>query len=128
MKKLFCLTVVMFWTMAFACTAPPVERSAYNVVVAAKAFLDKEKVDHPECAATPNTTICSDLSKAVGAKDALIDAITVYCAGPQFNTGGACNPPAKGTPAYDQAVAKVNQAIASYNTIAADLKVATGGS
>jgi hypothetical protein len=105
----------------------PVERTAYNTVVAAKAFLDKEKLSHPECATVPNSTICTDLTKAVAAKDLLIDAITVYCSGPDFNAGGACNAPQKGTAAYDQAVAKLNAAMANWNQVSADLKAVTGG-
>src|SRR5690242_5337010 len=88
----------------FLSGCPKIERDAYNTVVAAKAFLDKERSQHPECATGATTTVCIDIAKAVGAKDALIDAITVYCAGPDFNAGGACNAPAKGTAAYDQAV------------------------
>ena len=103
----------------------PVERTAYNTIVAAKAFLDQEKLSHPECT-TATTTICVDLKKAVAAKDLMIDALEVYCAGPTFDTGtGACNAPAKGTAAYTQAVAKLNAAIANYNQTASDLKGAT---
>ena len=100
----------------------PVERTAYNTVVAAKAFLDTEKKVHTECVPGATTTVCVDIAKAVAAKDVLIDAITVYCAGPDFTTGGACNAPKKGTPGYAQAVAKVNAAIANYNQVATDLK------
>jgi len=68
-----------------------------------------------------------DLGKAVGAKDALIDAITVYCSGPDFNAGGACNAPDLHTAAGVQAEAKLRAAITNYNQISADLKTATGG-
>lgn len=105
----------------------PLERTAYNTVVAAKAFLDKERQQHPECASGSTSNVCVDINRAVGAKDALIDAITVYCSGPEFNNGGACNPPAKGTPAATQAEAKLQNAITMYNQTAADLKQATGG-
>ena len=123
MKRL--ITALVIVLVLSGCTS--LERSAYNTVVAAKAFLDKEKAQHPECATTPDTVVCKDLKQAVGAKDALIDAITVYCSGPDFNAGGACNPPAKGTPAATQAAAKLQNAISMYNSIAADLKAATGG-
>jgi len=105
----------------------PLEHQAYNTVVAAKAFLDKEKSIHTECATTPTTTVCDDLTKATGAKDALIDAITVYCSGPDFNNGGACNAPDIHTAAGVSAEAKLRAAITNYNQIAADLKIATGG-
>jgi len=125
MRKVWALLLLIPMLVVSACT--PLERSAYNTVVAAKAFLDKEKAQHPECTTTPSTTVCKDLSQAVGAKDALIDAITVYCSGPDFNAGGACNPPAKGTPGALQASAKLQNAISMYNVVAADLKAATGG-
>jgi len=118
------IPVLLVGALIVGCTS--VERQAYNTVVGAKAFRDNTKKQHPECA-TVTSTVCTDLSKAVGAKDALIDAITVYCSGPEFNSGGACNPPAKGTPAQQQAVTKLQAAIANYNQTAADLKTATGG-
>ena len=114
------LTVGLFLA---GCT--PVERTAYNTVVGAKAFLDTEKKAHPECGTWPSTSTaqwCVNINKAVASKDLLIDAITVYCAGPAFNNGGACDAPKKGTPGYDQAVAKLQAAIAAYNQVAADLK------
>ena len=123
MKRL--APVLLAALLLAGCT--PLERTAYNTVVAAKAFLDKEKAQHSECATVPASTVCTDLVKATGAKDALIDAITVYCSGPEFNNGGPCNAPQKGTAAYDQAAAKLQSAIANYNQIASDLKTATGG-
>ena len=97
-----------------------IEISAYQAVVGAKAFIDAEKKMHPEC---PNsTTLCGDLEKATAAKDLLIDAAEAYCAGPQFEAGGACQPPAKGTDAYQQAAHKLTAALANYNQTAADLK------
>lgn len=101
---------------------PAVERDAYNTVIAAKAFTDKMKMAHPECGPSNLSTACVDLGKAIGAKDALIDAIEIYCAGPTFNGGGACNPPAKGTPAFTQATAKLQAAIAGYGQAEKDLK------
>lgn len=121
MKKAFPVMLVAVLLIA-GCT--PLERNAYNVVVASKAFLDKERVLHPECATTPETTICHDLAQAVAAKDSLINALEVYCSGPQFETGGACQAPAKGTPAAEQATAKLQAAINNYNQISADLKAA----
>ena len=102
----------------------PLERSAYNTVVAAKGFLDSEKQAHPECATGATSTVCVDIQKAVGAKDLLIDSITVYCSGPDFNNGGACNAPDLHTAAGVQAEAKLRAAITNYKQIAADLKVA----
>lgn len=118
MKKL--ALVVLACVVMTACT--PVEKQAYNTIIGAKAFLDHTRALHPECATTPNTTVCQGINRTTGAKDALIDAVKVYCSGPQFENGGACQPPAKGTPTHDQAVAKLKAAIASYNQIEKDLK------
>jgi hypothetical protein len=123
--------VVLMWM--FSCNMTPPERTAYETVVASKAFIDKEKAAHPECnsqvqaAVVTTAGVCVNLAKATGAKDVLIDVVEALCAGPNFNTGGACDFPKKGTPAYDQAVSKVNAAISSYNQAANDLKAATGG-
>lgn len=114
------ITLVVALTLILA-ACPPLERTTYNTVVAAKAFLDKTKSQHPECPAA-SSALCSDLVKATAAKDTLIDAAEVYCSSPSFESGGACTPPAKGTPASDQAIAKLKAAIAHYNQTASDLK------
>ena len=121
MRKIAVLLVVGL--VLAGCT--PIERTAYNTVVGAKAFLDTEKKAHIECAPWPSTSTaqwCVNINKAVASKDLLIDAISVYCSGPDFNNGGACNAPKKGTPGYQQAVDKLNAAIAAYNQVANDLK------
>jgi len=124
MKKYAVLLLIVAVTLA-GCT--PLERQAYNVAVGAKAFLDSEKASHPECSTGATSTLCVDIAKAVAAKDVLLDALTVYCSGPAFASGGACNPPAKGTPASTQAAAKLQAAISGYNQTAADIKAVTGG-
>jgi hypothetical protein len=100
----------------------PAERTAYETVVAANAFIKSVKAQHPECATGAVSTVCIDITKAVSAKDALIDAAEIYCAGPDFNGTGACNPPTKGTPVYTQALAKLQAATAAYQQTATDLK------
>lgn len=125
------LPILAIVALLAGCT--PLERQAYEAVVASKAFLDSVKAKHPECAihvsgdvatAPPTSTVCVDLVRATAAKDVLIDSVELYCAGPDFNSGGKCNPPAKGTPAAVQATAKIQAALASYNQVAADLKSA----
>jgi hypothetical protein len=123
--KRFIPALIVAGLLLAGCT--PLERTAYNTVVAAKAFLDKEKQQHPECATGSTSVICEDIGKAVGAKDSLINAITIYCSGPDFNNGGACNAPDLHSEAGVQAEAKLRAAIAQYNQIQADLKTATGG-
>jgi hypothetical protein len=117
------LLIIPFLLVLVGCS--PVERQAYRTVVAAKAFLDAEKKAHPECSATDVTNVgalCDDLRKATAAKDVLIDALEVYCSGADFENGGACQPPTKGTPAQTQAVAKLKAALAYYEQTETDLK------
>lgn len=116
-----CITISVF--SIFGCS--PLEKQAYNVIVYSNAFLKSMKAQHPECT-TSQTPLCQKLSQAVAAKDLLIDATEQYCAGPDFNAGGKCNPPAKGTPAAQQAAAKLQSALASYEQIETDLKGAAG--
>jgi hypothetical protein len=119
MRKLKLLLAVPL-LLVIGCTS--VEKAAYNTVVAAKAFTDKTKMQHPECSPVFTSTLCTALRKAIAAKDVLIDAGEEYCAGPNFNGGGACDPPKKGTPAYVQAVDKLNAAMSSYSQSESDLK------
>lgn len=103
----------------------PVEKQAYKAIVASKAFLDAEKAQHTECPAA-GTALCQALTRATAAKDELIDAAEVYCSGPQFESGGPCQPPAKGTPAGDQALAKLRAAIAIHDQAFRDFKTIAG--
>lgn len=116
-RKLSAVLVLLALTVA--CT--PLEKQAYNTIVTAKAFIDAEKKAHPECVSSASD-LCSDLARATAAKDTLIDATEVYCSGPQFEAGGACNPPAKGTPASDQAIQKLKAAISAYEQTEKDVK------
>lgn len=116
------LTILLAGLMLCAIGCTPLEKSAYRTIVASKAFLDASKAQHPECVADPSSNVCSALAKATHAKDFMIDAAETYCSGPSFETGGVCQPPAKGTSAADQAIAKLKAAIAGYNQAASDLK------
>ena len=107
-----------------ACSQPP-EVLARDSIVGAKAFLDKEKAAHPECA-TSKAGFCGFLSKATGAKDVAIDALEAYCAGPAFDTGGACQAPLKGTATSTQLLNKLSAAIQGMNQTIADVKKAGG--
>lgn len=128
MKLMIAFTLAVCLTMA-SCT--PLERTAYRVVVTSKGFLDSERAAHPDCingasvvgdVVTPSK-VCSELARAVAAKDLLIDAAEVYCASPTFSSGtGVCTPPKKGTPAYQQASDKLQAAISVYSLAAKDLK------
>lgn len=119
MKKLALALTLALTLCLTACT--PLERQAYNTAIAAKAFLDSVKAAHPECPAA-SSTLCSDVVKATAAKDALIDALEVYCSGAAFESGGACQAPAKGTAALVQAEAKLRAALSHYSQTEKDLK------
>ena len=101
----------------------PIERQAYNTVVASKAFLDSVKVAHPECPAA-TSALCSVLTRATAAKDVLIDAGEAYCNVAQFDASDTtpCNPPAKGTPAYQQVFDRLQSAMSIYKLTESDLK------
>jgi len=120
-KQLAAILVVLLFTLStVACT--PLEKVAYRTIVGAKAFIDAEKAQHPECATTPTTPACTMLKQATAAKDALIDAAEVYCASSSFDAGGPCTPPAKGTAAAQVATDKLKAAISGYNQIYNDMK------
>ena len=106
-------------------TTDSLANNVYDVISSAKGYLDKEKSLHPECA-TSTSNVCTYISQAVGAKDLLIDALSAYCSGPNFLSGGACDPPT-GTPAQQQLTGRLEAALGSYQTILADLKKAEGG-
>lgn len=116
-----------------ACTS--IERQAYRTFVSAKAFIDAERKVHPECGPQAVAPVCSALNRATAAKDLIIDAANVYCAGPQFDStdlqlpssAKLCQPAKKGTPAADQALAKLHAALAAYAQTEIDLKNALGG-
>ena len=125
MKLFLCSLIVAGTAILSACPGQPIQNTTYDVIVAAKAFLDNTKTQHPECGngTQPSSTVCVDLAKATSAKDALIDALEDYCAGPDFTTGtGPCDAPTSGTSTATQLTAKLNAAIASYNQTATDLK------
>lgn len=126
MAKLSVLVVLLAASL-FVSGCPKIEKDAYLAAVGAKAFLDSEYGKHPEC--LPNTTagICANLSKAVAAKDLLIDAGKLYCGGENFSTGGACYPPSKSDPRYAQVRDRLQSALASYQQIEKDLRALLGG-
>lgn len=101
----------------------PIERTAYDTVVASKAFLDSVKSKHPECPAA-TSTLCNDLKKATAAKDLLIDAGEAYCHVDLLATNDTtpCNPATKGTPIYAQTIAALQSALNGYNQAKSDLQ------
>lgn len=104
-----------------ACT--PLERQAYNTLVASKAFLNNEQSLHPECTTTSTSSFCTIMFQAIGSQHLLADALNVYCGQNVTDVPNTpCNPPAKGTPASDQAVAHLKSALSNFNQIESDFK------
>jgi hypothetical protein len=109
------------------------EHQAYNVIVASKAFTKSISDKHPECGTRDvngrwvsggnQAGVCVALSKGIAAKDLLIDAAEEYCAGSDFETGGACNAPTSQT-IKSQLVSKVKAAISGYEQAEMDLRAA----
>lgn len=124
-RNIFRLSVLLLCCVTLASCTDKLAQAAYVTIVGAKAATDQAKARHPECATNPAANACVIIAKAVGAKDALIDAVEVYCAGPDFDAGKGCNTPTKGTPAASQAIAKLNAALATWTQAATDLKTAT---
>lgn len=118
--------IMVVFLSTVACT--PVEQQAYRTIVTANAFLKSEYNAHPECKSSPpsNSNVCVILGQAVAAKDALIDAVEVYCAGGTFDNGGPCNAPHKGDSRYADTTQKLNAAIAAMTQIINDVKKAAG--
>jgi hypothetical protein len=131
MSKILLSCLVVLVALSFA-GCPPVERDAYGIVTGGKAALTDFRGRHPECGPfdpvsglSQNVTLtpCIANNRLTSAKDAIVDAGEVYCAGKDFGQPGApCNPPAKGSPGYEQAAAKLKAAIASYRQIERDTK------
>jgi len=130
MRKYVACFCLLFIALAVA-GCPAIERDAFVAVTGAKAALVDFRGRHPECAPfdalsglSSNTKVesCIANNRITSAKDAIIDAAEVYCSGKDFENGGACNPPAKGSPGYEQAAAKLKAAMASYRQIEADTR------
>lgn len=73
---------------------PPqsLQANAQDAIATAKGFLDEAKKQHPECSLDQTALVCHTIAQAVAAKDTLINAVSVYCSGPEFDSGGTCTP------------------------------------
>lgn len=121
-RNILRLSVLLLCCITLASCTDKLAQAAYVTIVGAKAATDKAKAQHSECTATPTANACVIIAKAIGAKDSLIDAVEIYCAGPDFDAGKGCNTPTKGTPAAAQAISKLNAALAVWTQAATDLK------
>ena len=125
LRLISCALVILIALSLSGC--PKAERVAYDTAVAAKAFTQSIHDKHPECDTVANTMpVCVALRKAIAFKDLLIDAGEVYCGGNGFGQtkDAPCNPPAKGTPAFQLVSDKLNAAVANWRQADADLRAA----
>jgi hypothetical protein len=99
---------------------------ARDAVAAASGFIAAAQKNHgQECRAGCDwptvknkkkcAGICNSINRAVHAHNAAIDALNIYCAGPGWAEGAACDPQAG-------AEAKLLEAIATLNQVVANLK------
>jgi hypothetical protein len=90
--------------------------------VGAKTTTDSLKLKYA-CSAptTVNTATCAKITKVVAAKDLAIDALETYCAGPAFESGGACTPSADPTTAKNAQI-KVQAALTALQQYLLDIK------
>src|SRR5260370_23743029 len=66
--KRFC--VVLFVVYGFALKGcGPVEKKAYQTVVASNAFIKSMRAQHPECVPGKDVPVCNALARATSAKD-----------------------------------------------------------
>lgn len=122
MKKTLALVPILaLLAITLACPpSQPLEQTARDSVATAKGYLDAAKAHHPECATpgTPVSTNCDIIGKGVGAKDAVIDAINVYCASNDYsNNGGPCVPNKDLQPKLQEALNNLNQTITDVKAI-----------
>lgn len=115
--------VLVFVLVTLACPHQPLEQAARDGIAQAKGMLDDAKGRHPECQVADNAAskVCKVLKTATSAKDTLIDALSLYCAGTpatgdkSFDDGGPCVPDKSVEP-------KLNSALHSLDQIMADVK------
>lgn len=98
----------------------PLEMSGRDAVSSAKGYLEAAKSHHPECSGGGHGANCDIISRGVGAKDAVIDALNIYCSSPSYtDQGGACSPNKNAEP-------KLKEALKSLSQIMSDVKKVGG--
>lgn len=119
MRKLLWLVPLLAVTLACP-PQQPLEQTARDGVAAAKGYLDSAKGKHPECVGTSpaSSTNCSVINRGVGAKDAVIDALNIYCASADYsNNGGPCVPNKDAQPKLKEALSNLNQTMSDVKKI-----------
>jgi hypothetical protein len=125
MKLISTLVLAALVLATTACPpSQPLEQTARDTAATAKGYLDSAKSQHPECAASGTTAVnpstqCQVINKGVGVKDALIDAINVYCASDSYTNGtGPCVPDKNAQPKLQAALNNLNQILADVKAVA----------
>lgn len=102
------LLVLLAATLAMT-GCQPIEKTARDSVATAKGYLDSAKQHHPECAAGGHGANCDIIARGVGAKDAVIDAVQIYCASPNYDAGAPCTPNKDTEPKLKEALKRLDQ-------------------
>lgn len=107
--KSLSLTLILACTLALT-GCQPIEKTARDSVAAAKGYLDSAKAHHPECATNGgHGANCDIIARGVGAKDAVIDAVQVYCASSSYDSGSPCSPNKDAEPKLKAALQSLDQ-------------------
>ena len=126
--KAICVLAVL---VLFTSGCQPIEVTARDAIAGAAGFLhndqgtgvqDKYKAS---CLANPHQEVCAAINRLIDAQHLLGDALKVYCAGSEFDSGGKCNPPSDKA-VKGQAAAKLQAAVAQLNSLINDVKGLVG--
>ena len=125
-------TIWLLAVLGFCCTpmeARPIELTAYDTIVSAKAYLGQVSLANMNCfdlKFKPGSgVLCANLKKAMAAKDLLIDAAGAYCNQSNFGivtNATGCQPGVKGTSAFNHALAALKLAMEDYKRAEGDLR------
>jgi hypothetical protein len=119
-RMLWCPLLLTLILLISGC--PKVETTARDAIAGAKTTTDTLKTKYG-CVSASVSPTCATIYRVIAAKDVTIDALEVYCGGAAFDAqGGACTPPAKGTPAATQAAQKLQSALSGLQQTLADAK------
>lgn len=112
MKK----AVLVLCSALLLISCQPIEKTARDSIAAASGFLNQAKANHPECdpqlPGSETNSICVAIWKAIDAQNFAINALEIYCAGPEFNAGGNCQPDANYKDKLKEALAKMREQMA----------------
>ena len=123
MKRFSVILLLALSLTLVACQ--PIEKSARDGIAGAKSLLDYYKLEF-KCGTPDAGPKCPAVARGVAAKDFAIDVLLVYCAGPSFNSGGACEP-SKSKDARAALATKLEAALKDMQRNINDLRGLRGG-